>query len=166
MIGRLRVRVPAEAAGELSSPELTSCADSYSVSVPPPCCRSDPGHSAKCAGGILHLNTHTPLTQRSRSCLTLLSRKCGNLLRKKLTSKSSGNTRPQSSQLAEPLWTDPGLKSGLGMRELISTPTTHPPQKKKKKSAGGEPWNLPQCPRKRGKSHHLPHLTAPDHLSS
>ena len=33
----------------------------------------------------------------------------------------SGNTRPQSSQLAEPLWTDPCLKSGVGVRELIST---------------------------------------------
>ena len=31
----LRVRVPAGAAGEFSSPELIFCADSYSVSVPP-----------------------------------------------------------------------------------------------------------------------------------
>ena len=35
MIERLRVRTLAEAAGEFSSPELTLCADSYSVSVPP-----------------------------------------------------------------------------------------------------------------------------------
>ena len=27
----------------------------------------------------------------------------------------------QSCQLAEPLWTDPGLKSGIGVRELIGT---------------------------------------------
>ena len=33
----------------------------------------------------------------------------------------SGNTRSQSCQLAEPLWTDPGLNSGIGVRELIST---------------------------------------------
>ena len=32
---------------------------------------NDPGHSAKSAGGRLHLNTHTPLTQRSRSGLTM-----------------------------------------------------------------------------------------------
>ena len=32
----------------------------------------DPGHSAKSAGGRSHLNTHTPLTQRSRSGLTML----------------------------------------------------------------------------------------------
>ena len=46
-----------------------------------------------------------------------------------LTRNSSRNTRPQSSQLAQLLWTDPGLKSGIGVRELIST--------LKKKSAGG-----------------------------
>ena len=32
----------------------------------------DRGHSAKSAGGRLHLNTHIPLTQRSRSGLTML----------------------------------------------------------------------------------------------
>ena len=35
MIERLRVRVPAGAAGEFTSPELTFCADTYSVSFPP-----------------------------------------------------------------------------------------------------------------------------------
>ena len=33
----------------------------------------------------------------------------------------SESIRPQSSRLAEPLWTDPGIKSGLSSRELIST---------------------------------------------
>ena len=28
---------------------------------------------------------------------------------------------PQSSQFAEPLWTDHGPESGIGVRELIST---------------------------------------------
>ena len=37
----------------------------------------DPGHSAKSADGRLHLNTHAPLTQRSRSGLTMLSRQRG-----------------------------------------------------------------------------------------
>ena len=35
VIQRLRVRIPARAAGELSSPELTLCADFYSVYIPP-----------------------------------------------------------------------------------------------------------------------------------
>ena len=47
--------------------------------------------------------------------------KCGNLSGKEVTCNLSGNTRPQSSQLAEPLWTDPGLKSGICVRKLIFT---------------------------------------------
>ena len=55
---------------------------------------------------------------------------CGNLSGNELTRNLSGNTRPQSSQLAELLFTDPGLKSGISVRELIST--------FKKKSAVGD----------------------------
>ena len=46
---------------------------------------------------------------------------CGNLSRNELTRNSRGNTRSGSSQLAEPLWTDPGVKNGISLRELIST---------------------------------------------
>ena len=47
----------------------------------------DPGHSAKSAGGRLHLNTHTLLTHRSRSGLTMpLCR--GNLSGDELTCNS------------------------------------------------------------------------------
>ena len=42
------------------------------------------------------------------------------------------DTQPQSSQLAEPLWTDPGLRSGISVCDLIST------KKKKKKKAQAE----------------------------
>ena len=89
----------------------------------------DPNHSAQSAGGRLHLNTHTPSTQRNRSGLIApLSRHTvGTYHGFGLTRNSSRNTRPQSSQLAEPLWTDPGVKSGISARELIST------YKKKKK---------------------------------
>ena len=74
MIERLRVRVPAEAAGDCSFPELTISADSYSVSVPPRVSTEARGHSAKSADDRLHPNTHTPLTQRSRSGLSVLSK--------------------------------------------------------------------------------------------
>ena len=57
---RLQVRIPAGAAGEFSSPELTLCA-----------LTKDPCHSAKSAGGRLHLNTYTPSAKRSRSGLTI-----------------------------------------------------------------------------------------------
>ena len=62
-------------AGEFSSPHSTLCADSHSVPVPPPVLSlwhvKDPGCSAESAGGRLHLYTHTPLTHRSRSGLTM-----------------------------------------------------------------------------------------------
>ena len=44
-----------------------------------------------------------------------------------------GNIRPQLSQLAQPLWTDPGIKIGISVRQLTFTL-----KKKKKKIAGGE----------------------------
>ena len=53
----------------------------------------------------------------------------GNLSGNELTRNSSGNIRSQSSKFAEPLWTDPGLKSGISVLELISALI---------KSAGGE----------------------------
>ena len=64
-----------------------------------------------------------------------------------LTRNSSGNTRSQSSQLAETLWTDPDLKNKIGMSELIST--------LKKKAQAGEMngRTFSKNPRKRGKSH-------------
>ena len=112
---RLWVQFPAGAATEFSSPELTLCADSYLVSVPPPCYCS----GCQRAGSRLHLNTHTPLTQQSRSGLTMpLSRhSVGTYL------ETSSNTThleafSQSSQFAE---TDPGIKSGISVHELIST---------------------------------------------
>ena len=46
---------------------------------------------------------------------------CGNLSGNELACNSSANKRSQSSQLAEPLWTDPGLKSGISVRYLIYT---------------------------------------------
>ena len=82
----------------------------------------DPGHSAKSAGVRLHLNTHTPLTQRSWSGLTmsLPRHSVGTLSGNEYTRNLSGNTRSQLSQLTEPLWTNPDEKSGIHVRKLIS----------------------------------------------
>ena len=97
MIERLQVRIPAGAAGEFSSPEATLCAACH-----------------RCLFQI-------PETQWSQSGLTMpLSRHSVGTYQKR-SSHSSGNTQWQSSQVAEPLWTDPGLKSGISVRELIST---------------------------------------------
>ena len=75
----------------------------------------DPGHSAKSAGGRLHLNMHTPLTQRNQSGLTMpLSRHTVETYIEMTSHAPHQGTLGQKwSKLAEPLWTDPGLKSGI-----------------------------------------------------
>ena len=70
----------------------------------------------------------------------------GNLLGKKLTRNSLGNTRSQSSQLPEPLWADPSVKSGISVRKLVPT--------FKKKSEGGKSANFLPKSSQRGKRHH------------
>ena len=55
----------------------------------------------------------------------------GTYQRNELTRNSAEYACVQLSQLAEPLWTDPGLKSEIGAQELISTFL---------KRAGGEPF--------------------------
>ena len=53
-------------------------------------------------------------TQRSQSGLTMLARhRVGTYQENELTRNSF--------ELAEPLWTDRGVKSGISVRELIST---------------------------------------------
>ena len=48
--------------------------------------------------------------------MTMLSRhSVGTYQGNELTHNWAGNTHPQSSQLAELLWTDPGLKSGISV---------------------------------------------------
>ena len=81
-----------------------------SVSVPPWHVRY-PSHSDKSADGSIHLNTHTSLTQRSPSGLAMpLSRHSVEIYSETNSRNLSGNIGPQSSQLAEPLWTDHGIK--------------------------------------------------------
>ena len=124
MIERLRVRIPAGAAGEFSSPVNFVCRLSFGVRSTPVLPQwhvKDPGHSAKSAGGKLHLNTHTPLTQRSRSSLTVLSGHSvetyeGN----ELTGNWSGNSWPEPSQL-------PGTRDcGLILAEIVELARASP----------------------------------------
>ena len=111
----------------------------------------DPGHSAKSAGGRLHLNMHTPLTQRGWSGLTmLLSRHSVGTYQETSSCNLSGNIQPQSSQLAEPLWTNPCAKSGISVRKLISTF-----KKKRRLCQGMNVRTFSQNPSKWGKGHTL-----------
>ena len=103
------------------------------------------GHSAKIAGGVLHLNI--------RSCafdlrLTTLSRNSvGTYQGNERTRNSSGNARPQSFQLAESLWTNPGLWNRNFARKLISTSKktkqNKQQQQQQKPQAGNALSNLP-----------------------
>ena len=78
--------------------------------------------------------------------LIMLSRhSVGTYQENEFTHNSSRNTRPHLPQLAEPLWTDPGLKSKTGVRELFSI---------KRKNEDGESMALslpPKSSQARGK---------------
>ena len=138
MIKTLRVSIPARAAGTFSSPELTLCANCYLVSIPPLCtavaCKRPQSFCQKCRWLITPRYNIHPLTQQSQSGLTmrLCRHSVQNLSGNEITHGLSGNARPQSFQLAEPLWTDPGLQSGISVHDLISTL-----KKKKKKCSQG-----------------------------
>ena len=126
MIERLRVRIPAGAVGECSSPEKNVCADSYSVSVPPSYYRSgtqkNPIILPKVQMAVTPKNACTlDPTKSEWADYTAVQAYCGNLSENDLTRNSSGNTRLQSSQLAEPLWTDSVLSHESSVRSLIST---------------------------------------------
>ena len=121
---RLQVPVPAGVAGEFSFSRVDFLCwllfSICSISMLLQWQVKDPCHSAKSAGSRLHLTTYTPLTQRSWNGSTMLSwQSVGTYQGNELTWNSTVNTLPQSSQLAEPLWTDPGIKSGIGVRKLI-----------------------------------------------
>ena len=60
-------------------------------------------------------------TKLERADYTTVQVWCGKLSGNELTRNLSGNIWPQLSQLAEPLWTDPGIKSGISVRELVYT---------------------------------------------
>ena len=106
---------------------------------------------AKSAGGRLHPNTHTPSTQRSRSGLTmpLFRHIMGTYPETSSHATRQGKfTQPQSSQLADPLWTDPGFESGVSVRELISA-SKKEGKKERRRAMNGRTFS--QNPRKVGK---------------
>ena len=75
--------------------------------------------------------------------------------RNKLTRNSSGDTRPQSSQPAEPLWTDPGVKCEISVCELISTHTHTHTHTKQNRIRGKNSRTFFQYSGKRGKPTHV-----------
>ena len=75
---------------------------------------------------------------------------CGSLSGKPVHMQLVRNVQPQLSQLAELLGTDPGFKSGISVRELIST-------LKKKMQVGIDSSKISQNPHMWGKSHQHHH---------
>ena len=79
----------------------------------------------------------------------------------RITRNSSRNTCPQSSQLAESLWTDPGVKSRIGTSKLLVSTS----KQKKNTHVGKESLNLsPKNPsrlREKGHHHQLPAFVLP-----
>ena len=140
MIKRLRVRIPAGAVareksllqGQLCVLTLIRCPFHLHVTIvarkrPRSFCR-------KCRWPVTPKQAYTiDPTKSEWADYAAVQTQCGSVSGKALKRNSSGNTQPHSSQLTEPLRTDPALNRGSSVRELITTK-----KKKKKKSAGGE----------------------------
>ena len=152
---RLRVRILAGVVGEFSSLQSTLCADSYSVSVTPlvttVACKRPWPFCQKCRWQVTPKHAyHLDPLQSEWADYAAVQAECGNLSRNELTRNSSENTKLQLSQLAQLLWTDPGLKSGISLRQPISTLKK---RKKEKRRRGMKCGTISQNPRTRGKSH-------------
>ena len=85
-------------------------------------CKRPRSFCQKCKWQITPKHTYTlDPTKLEWADYAAVQTQSGNLSGYELTCNSSGNTQTQSSQLAEPLWTDPSLKSGISVLNLIST---------------------------------------------
>ena len=72
----------------------------------------------------------------------LSRRRVGTFQGNELTRNLLGNAQPQLSQLTVPLWTDPGIKSGINVCKLISTS-----KKTHTKEAHGREWITEPSPK-------------------
>ena len=76
----------------------------------------------KCRGQVTAKDTCTLDPVKSEWVdYTAVQELCGSLSGNVLSYNSLVNTKPQLTQLADPLWTDPGQKSEISVSELIST---------------------------------------------
>ena len=101
----------------------------------------------KCRWHVTPKHAYTLDPTKSEWAYAAVQAWCGNLSGKELTRNSSGNTQLQSSKLAETLWTDSSLMSGISVRERTSThqkKNEKKKQKKKKQNAqSGNEWSNP-----------------------
>ena len=125
------------------------CAESCSTPVLPQWHVKDPDHSAKSAGGRLHLNTHTSSTQRSRSGLTMPLFRHSVAIYPETSSQASCQGTFGHSRLSS--LSHCGLI--LAQRvELVYASKSLLEKKKKKRKRGMDGQTFSPNPRKRGKS--------------
>ena len=122
---QLRIQAVALGCGRIFSSRLNLCWLLFGLHSPPSSLLlqwhiKDPSHSARSAGGRLQIDTHTPFTNNWVGWLCFPD-SVGTCQGNKFTHNTSGNVQPQSSQLTEPKWTDPSLRCGMGVCELITT---------------------------------------------
>ena len=129
LFARLRVPIPAGATGEFSFAESTLCALIRCPFHPPPphprvtavarkrprsFCQKSRSFCQKCRWQVTPKHAYTLDPSKSELAdYAAVQEECENPSGNELTRNTSGNTRSQSSQLAEPPSTDPGLKSGI-----------------------------------------------------
>ena len=113
-----------------------------STSVLPQWHVKDPGHSANSAGGWLHLNVHTPMTQWSWSGLNMPLSRYSVGTYQPIRKRAHTQLVREHSVTVVSLWTDPGLKSGISVRKLISTY-----KKKIEKKSVGREWIVEHSPK-------------------
>ena len=65
---------------------------------------------------MIHFACTVDLTTSVWADYAAVQAQCGNLYENELTRNLSGNIRPQSSELAEPLWTNSDMKSVITVR--------------------------------------------------
>ena len=111
--------------------------DFYSVSIPAVACKRLQSFCRQCGWQVTH--KHPWLNEVRVDWMCCPGIMCESIRENELTRNLSGNAQPQSSQLTEPLWTDPGQKSVIGVHKLV-------PTLKKKKNAGGG-WFIKSYPK-------------------
>ena len=136
--------------GEFSSPEITFCADSYSVSVPPHvttvACKRPQSFCQKCRQQVTPKDAYILDPTKVAWADYVFQAWCGNLSGKLSSHTTCGETLGHSHlSMMSHCELILALKSGIGVCQLICT--------LKKVQAVNEMSNLPPNSRKRGESH-------------
>ena len=158
MIERMKAWFLAGTVGAFSPPEFTFCVDFFSSCLFHSCITAMACKRPRsiCQKGKWHVTPKHAYTLDPMN-LGWVDYAVQTCLWNKPTRNSSVNAHSQSSQLAEPLWTDSGLKSWICVHKSWS------PLKKKNAQTGNDLSTFPPNPRMPRKGHHHnTHLKSPE----